>query len=229
MNGESPATVVSVNVGRPREVTWKGKTVTTGIFKAPIAGRVRLRRLNLDGDGQADLTVHGGADMADYAYPREHYAFWRDELPGLDLPWGAFGENLTTAGLGEDSVCIGDRYRIGSAEVRVTQPRVPCFKLGIRHGRDDIVKRFLWSGRSGFYLAVTREGEVRTDDRIERLEQGHPALSVAAVARLHRERPADAASRELMALAAECGMLAETWRADFRERLERAGRAGPGP
>src|SRR5262245_25306653 len=148
--------VVSVNVGLPREVEWKGRVVTTGIFKTPVAARVALRALNLEGDRQADLTVHGGADKAVYAYPSEHYPFWRRELPGLDLPCGAFGENLTTEGLDEAEVRIGDRFRVGTAEVRVTQPRIPCYKLGIRLGRDDIVERFLWSGRSGFYLAVLR-------------------------------------------------------------------------
>lgn len=124
---------VSVNVGRPREVVWKRKTVLTSIFKEPVAGRVPLRRLNLDGDRQSDLTVHGGTYKAVYAYQAEHYDFWRGELAGADLPWGSFGENLTVAGLpGEDEVGVGDRYRVGSALLAVTQPRLPCFKLGIR-------------------------------------------------------------------------------------------------
>ena len=214
-------TIVSVNVGRPRTVRWKRKEVTTGIFKTPVAGTVRVRRLNLDGDEQADLTVHGGEDKAVYAYPVEHYAFWRDELPGMELPCGAFGENLTTEGLDEVEVRVGDRYRVGTAEVLVTQPRVPCFKLGIRLGRDDVVACFLRSGRSGFYLAVTREGEVSVGATIERLEQGDPRLSVAALARLYRERPDDAASREVMALGVETGALAESWRYFFRRRLAR--------
>ncbi len=146
------ATLISVNVGLPRTVEWKGREVTTGIFKEPVAGRVKLRTLNLDGDGQADLSVHGGPDMAVYAYPAEHYRYWRKELPRMDLPWGMFGENFTTEGILEDSVNIGDRFRIGAAELMVTQIRVPCYKLGMKFGRDDMVKRFLASRRSGFYF-----------------------------------------------------------------------------
>ena len=144
--------VVSVNVGLPRDVLWKGRTVTTGIFKEPVAGRVQVRKFNLDGDKQADLSVHGGADKAVYLYPVEHYAYWRRELPDMELPWGMFGENLTTEGLLEDGVNIGDRFRVGSAEVVVTQPRMPCQKLAIRFGRSDIIKRFLASGRTGLYV-----------------------------------------------------------------------------
>ncbi len=142
--------VISVNLGLPREVQWKGKTVSTAIFKTPVSNRITLRSLNLDGDRQADLSVHGGQNKAVYAYPAEHYAYWQREFPDMALPWGMFGENLTTEGLGEDDVLIGDRFRIGSAEVAVTQPRMPCFKLGLRFDRDDIVKRFLASGRTGF-------------------------------------------------------------------------------
>jgi MOSC domain-containing protein YiiM len=152
--------VVSINVGLPREVEWHGKIVRTSIFKEPVAGRVRVERLNVEGDRQSDLTVHGGADKAVYAYPAEHYPFWREELPGVDFPWGAFGENFTTEGLIEDGVHIGDQLTAGSAQFVVTQPRMPCFKLGIRFGRPDMVKRFLRSGRTGFYLAVAREGDV---------------------------------------------------------------------
>src|SRR3989337_4582725 len=159
--------IVSVNVGLPREVIWKGKRVTTGILKEPITGRVMMRRLNLDGDRQADLSVHGGPSKAVYAYPIEHYEYWLKQLPGVDLPWGMFGENFTTEGLREDSVNIGDRFRIGSAEVMVTEPRLPCYKLAAKFGRDDIIKRFLHSGRTRFYFAVIREGEVGTGDGIE--------------------------------------------------------------
>src|SRR6266513_1674066 len=152
--------VLSVNVGLPREVTWRGKRVTTGIFKKPVNMPVMMRTLNLDGDQQADLTVHGGVSKAVYAYPSEHYNYWRTELPGTDLSWGMFGENFTTEGLLEDAVYIGDRFRIGETEVMVTEPRMPCYKLGIKFGRADIIKRFLASRRTGFYVAVTREGMV---------------------------------------------------------------------
>ena len=164
---EAPMRIVSVNVGRPRTVTWRGRSVTTAIFKDPVPGRVPVRQLNLKGDGQADLSVHGGTDKAVYVYSAEHYADWRRELADLELPWGMFGENLTVEGLREDDVCVGDRLRFGSAEGLVTQPCLPCYKLGVRFGRDDIVKRFLASGRTGFYLAVTREGDVGVGDPVE--------------------------------------------------------------
>src|SRR6266481_3896159 len=154
----------SVNVGLPRTVKWRGNSVTTGIFKEPIKGSVMLRALNLDGDRQADLSVHGGRSKAVYAYPSEHYEFWRNELPGMKLPYGMFGENFTTEGLLEVDVNIGDRFRIGGAEVVVTEPRLPCSKLTARFGRADVVKRFLSSRRSGFYFGVLREGVVQAGD-----------------------------------------------------------------
>ncbi len=212
------ASLVSVNVGLPREVPWNRKTILTSIFKAPVAGRVRVRSLNLDGDRQSDLEVHGGADKAVYAYPEEHYAFWRAELPGTDLPWGAFGENLTTSGLLENAVCIGDRFAIGSAEFRVTQPRMPCFKLSIRFGRADIVKRFLKSGRSGFYLAVTGEGEIAAGDAIEPIERDPAAISVADIVALY---VADTPDPDLLLRASRHAALPEGWRETFRERLEK--------
>jgi MOSC domain-containing protein YiiM len=175
--------LVSVSVGGPRDVEWEGKTIRTSIFKAPVAGRVRVTKLNVQGDEQSDLEVHGGANKAVYAYPSEHYAFWREQLPGVDLPWGAFGENLSTEGLLEEGVRTGDRFRIGSAEFAVTQPRMPCYKLALRFGRPDMVKRFLRSGRTGFYLAVLREGEIGAGDPIERLAQGEQGISIAEAVR----------------------------------------------
>jgi MOSC domain-containing protein YiiM len=171
--------LVSVNVGLPRAIAWRGKTIHTAIWKSAVAGAVRVARTNLEGDRQADPSVHGAPDMTVYAYPSEHYAFWRQELPGADLPWGAFGENFSTEGLLEDTVRIGDRLNIGSAQFAVTQPRTPCFKLGIRFGRQDMVKRFARSGRSGFYLTVLREGEVAAGDAIEHLmsSEGSPSVS----------------------------------------------------
>src|SRR6516165_10285264 len=161
--------LLSVNVGMPREVDWHGKVVRTSIFKSPVLGPVRVATLNLEGDKQSDLRVHGGVHKAVYVYPSEHYQFWRNEIPDLDLPWGVFGENFTTEGLLEEAVNIGDRFRVGSAEFVVTQPRMPCYKLGIRFGRPDIIKRFLHSGKSGFYFSVTLEGEVGAGDPIERI------------------------------------------------------------
>ena len=208
--------VVSVNAGLPREVEWRGKMVLTSIFKAPVEGRVQVARLNIAGDRQSDLSVHGGTDKAVYAYPSEHYSFWRGELPGIDFPWGAFGENLTTAGLAEDKVHIGDRFRAGSAEFIVTQPRMPCFKLGIRFGRPDMVKRFMHSGRTGFYFAVAREGEVGAGDTLERVAEGEGRISVADVVALHAS---DAANQDLLRRAARLPALPDSWREYFRDRL----------
>lgn len=144
--------LLSVNVGQPRTMRWKGILVTTGIFKEPVAGRVALRRHNLKGDTQADLSVHGGVTKAVYLYPAEHYDFWRRELPDMELPYGMFGENFTTQGIFENEMNIGDRLAIGTAIVRVTEPRLPCYKLALRFGRDDILKRFLASMRTGLYV-----------------------------------------------------------------------------
>jgi MOSC domain-containing protein YiiM len=208
--------LLSVNAGLPRQVEWRDKAVTTSIFKTPVAGRVRVTRLNIAGDRQSDLSVHGGADKAVYAYPSEHYEFWRNELPGTDLPWGAFGENLTTVGVLEESVHIGDRFRAGSAEFVVTQPRMPCFKLGIRFNRPDIVKRFLRSGRTGFYLAVLREGEIGAGDSLERVALDESQITVSDVVALYA---ADAANQDLLRRASESASLPQSWREYFRERL----------
>ncbi|HET9606569.1 MAG TPA: MOSC domain-containing protein [Nitrospira sp.] len=170
--------LLSIQVGHPRKVKWRRRTVTTGIYKDPVEGRIMLRRSNLEGDEQADLRVHGGWDKAVYVYPSEHYAFWRAELSGMDLPYGMFGENFTTEGLDESSVCIGDRFCIGGAVVEVTQPRVPCYKLGVRFGRPDMPQRFHASGRCGFYLAVLEDGDVGTGDVWKRIGRDPNAMSV---------------------------------------------------
>jgi len=176
--------IISLNVGGPRIVHQGDRDVLTGIFKAPVPGPVMLRRLNLDGDRQADLQAHGGRNKAVYAYASEHYDFWRGQLPEMDLPWAMFGENLTTEGLSEKHAYIGDEFRIGQvARVKVTQPRIPCYKLGIRFGRADIIKRFLASGRSGIYFSVLEEGLVSTGDSIERLHEDERRLSIADVNR----------------------------------------------
>ena len=178
------AKVLAVNVGLPREVVWRGKPVTTGIYKEPVEGAVRIRTLNLDGDRQADLRVHGGWDKAVYAYPSEFYELWSRERPELEFRPGTFGENLTTDGLPDGDVNVGDRFRIGTAELVVTQPRIPCFKLGIRMGRDAFVTEFLERGLLGFYLAVTREGAVAAGDPIVELQRDPRAFPVTEVARL---------------------------------------------
>ena len=159
--------LISVNVGKPRMVDYDGRRISTAIFKAPIEGKVKVGELNLEGDKQADLRVHGGARKAVYVYPAEHYEYWREQLPDLELKWGAFGENLTTEGILETAVRSGDRLVIGTAQFAVTNPRYPCFKLGIRFGRTDIIRRFAKSGRSGFYLSVMHVGEIEAGDDIQ--------------------------------------------------------------
>jgi MOSC domain-containing protein YiiM len=209
--------LLSVNVGLPREVEWNRRAIRTSIFKAPVSGRLQVRKLNLDGDEQSDLTVHGGVDKAVYVYPSEHYTFWRNELPHADLDWGVFGENFTTQGaLDDKAVRIGDRFRIGSAAFVVTQPRMPCFKLGIRFGRVDIIKRFLHSGRNGFYFAVAEEGEVAAGDSIELLRRDENGVTVADIVELYT---ADAAKQDLLQRVSELAALPENWRAYFRKRL----------
>ena len=210
--------VLSLNVGLPREVTWQGKRVTTGIFKEPIQGRVMMRTLNLDGDQQADLTVHGGVSKAVYAYPSENYNYWRSELPGMDLSWGMFGENFTTEGFLEDAVYIGDRFRIGETEVMVTEPRMPCYKLGIKFGRADIIKRFLASRRTGFYFAVMREGMVGAGDDVELIEREQQEISVADVTRLYAFDKDDVKS---LRRAIQVEALPESWKGYFQHRLEK--------
>jgi MOSC domain-containing protein YiiM len=205
--------IVSVNVGLPRRVTWRDKVVATGIFKSPVEGRIMMRRLNLDGDAQADLTVHGGPSKAVYAYPSEHYAFWREELLGVDLPWGTFGENLTTQGLLEAGLNIGDRLQIGSAEVVVTEPRMPCYKLGLKFGRDDIVKKFLASRRSGFYFAVLKEGEVAAGDAIKRVSRDPHGVTVADITGLYASKNRNL---ELLHRALNVEALPEGWRTHFQ-------------
>jgi MOSC domain-containing protein YiiM len=193
--------------------------VTTAIFKEPVSGRVPVWRLNLEGDGQADLSVHGGTDKAVYIYSAEHYADWHRDLPGLELPWGTFGENLTTEGLREDDVHVGDRLRVGSAEFVVTQPRLPCYKLGVRFGRDDIVKRFLASGRTGFYVAVTREGDVGKGDPVEVLVPDPQGITVGDVTRLYVRDKRDVAK---LRRAIQVSALPEGWRSQFRDQLAKA-------
>lgn len=180
----SNARLISVNVGNLREIIWKGRIINTGIYKEATPGRVAVQRLNLNGDKQADLSVHGGPDKAIYVYPSEHYPYWQSEYPGMDFPWGMFGENLTTEGVLEDDVSIGDQFSIGSVEVIVTQPRLPCYKLGIRFGRDDIIKRFMDAHRPGFYLRVLQEGEVGVGDTMEMIRRDGGEVSVTDIFRL---------------------------------------------
>jgi MOSC domain-containing protein YiiM len=204
-----------VNVGSPREIEWRGRIVRTSIHKSPVAGAVRVGRLNLAGDQQSDLSVHGGVHKAVYAYPSVHYAWWRLELDTPDLAWGAFGENLTVSGLTETSVRIGDRLQVGSAELQVTQPRLPCYKLGIRFARPDMEARFLRSGRTGFYLSVVREGELEAGAPVALLERADDSMTVAEIAALYADRPDPRQVRR----AGELAALPQGVRDHFRRRL----------
>lgn len=208
--------LIAVCVGLPRQVDWKGKQVTTGIFKQSVAGRVPMRSLNLEGDRQADLTVHGGVDKAIYAYPREHYDYWRGELPNEALPWGAFGENLTVEGLLETTVNIGDRFRIGSAEVMVTQPRFPCFKLNLKFGREDMVKRFLNSRLSGIYFSVVQEGEVGAGDAIEQVSRDENNITAADIVKIYVREADDDLTRRALQVPA----LAADLRSHFQQQIK---------
>jgi len=220
--------LLSVNTGLPREVPWHGTGITTAIFKEPVKGRVILRTLNLEGDRQADLTVHGGRDKAVYCYSLAHYEYWRKELPGHDLPIGSFGENFTidgiaeiaaTGGLAEDAIHLGDQFSVGTAEVVVTQPRLPCYKLGIRFGSDDMVRRFMVSGRPGFYLAVTREGEVGAGDEIKAIGREANAVPVSEIARLYAAKSYGKADVASVRRALRVAAFPESWKAYFRKRL----------
>jgi MOSC domain-containing protein YiiM len=206
--------LLSVNVSLPREVDYHGERVRTGIFKEPVQGRVQLHRLNLEGDGQADLRVHGGADMAVYVYTVEHYDYWKEVL-GREFPYGQFGENFTVEGMPDDAVHIGDVFRVGDALVEVTQPRVPCFKLALKMGP----RMFLASGRLGFYLRVLEEGGVEAGDIIERVRTGAEKMTVQEIAYLlyFDHGNTDAAHRALRIPA-----LSATWRESFEDLANRS-------
>jgi MOSC domain-containing protein YiiM len=212
--------LISVNCGLPREVDWHRQRVTTSIYKEPVEGRLALRSLNLDGDRQSDLTVHGGEYKAVYCYSISHYEYWKAELPGRALPIGVFGENFTIEGL-DESVHIGDRFAIGSAEVVVTQPRLPCYKLGIRFEMDDMVKRFLVSGRTGFYLAVRREGEVAAHDQITLIGREPESIPVAEITRLYLAKEYDAQDLRIVDRARGLTALPDSWKQWLYERAHR--------
>jgi len=210
--------IVSINVGRPRLIHWKGVTINTGIFKEPVQGPVMLRKTNFDGDRQADLSVHGGPNKAAYGYPLEHYSLWNDELPENDLPLGAFGENLTIEGLLEKNLSVGDTLRAGAAILKVRTPRLPCFKLAAKFNRDDMIERFLRSGRCGYYFSVEQEGEISSGDEIEFLDRAPGSLSVFEINRLYAfASPGDLS---LLRRAAQVEALPESWRERFQGRAD---------
>jgi len=211
--------LISLNTSLPRRVEWHGSLVSTGIYKQPVQGRVTLRRLNLDGDQQADLTVHGGPFKAIYAYPVEHYEYWRKQLPGKELPPGMFGENLTTEGLLEDAVCLGDRFAVGSAEIVVTQPRIPCYKLGIKFESDGMVKRFFDSRKTGFYFSVSQKGEVGAGDEISLVARDPIGFPVAEIFRLYAVKTWGDSDIAAIQRALQVNALPESWKEWFRERL----------
>jgi MOSC domain-containing protein YiiM len=210
--------LISLNVAQPRLVLNHGEPVSTGIFKEPVTGRVTLRTLILEGDRQADLSVHGGPTKAVYGYPSEHYEFWKSELPEMHLPWGMFGENFTTEGLFESELNIGDKLRIGAATIMVTEPRMPCYKLGLKFGRTDIIKWFLQSERSGFYFAVLHEGDVGAEDEFELIERDGHGVTVRDIVRLYvREKE----NKSLLQRAIQVEALPEKWRSHFQTQLEK--------
>lgn len=215
--------LTSLNVGLPRLLVYKGRTINSGILKVPVSGRVALHALNLDGDRQADLSVHGGPYKAVYAYPSEHYDFWRGELPGIDLPWGAFGENFTTEGLAEADLHVGDVLKIGSGLLMVRQPRMPCYKLAAKFQRDDMIDHFLDSGRSGFYFSVEQEGEVGSGDAIEFISRDSDGVKISEMNRLFAH---DRYNRELLLKAIATAALPESWREYFLPRLEASVQSG---
>ena len=214
--------LLSLSVARPRLTVYQGRTINTGIFKLPVSGPIELRALNLDGDRQADLSVHGGPFKAVYGYPSEHYPLWREELPSTELPWGMFGENFTTEGLAEDDLHVGDRLQIGSAILVVRQPRMPCYKLAAKFQRDDIIRLFLKNGRSGFYFSVEQEGVVQAGDSFEILSRQSDAISIAEMNRLF---VAEKYNRPLLEKAIATPALPEDWRDYLAERLPGANSA----
>lgn len=210
--------IISINVGLPRGVPWQGKIITTAIFKTPIQGIIRLRCINLDGDQQADLSVHGGTHKAVYAYPSEHYEYWKNQLPDKNFTWGNFGENFTTIGVFEDEINIGDTFRVGTAEVKATQPRMPCFKLGIRFDRPDMVKRFLASKRTGIYFSVVKEGEVRAGDSIELISRDPNEIRITEITRLFAFEKDDIDGiRRIL----QSEIVTENWREYFHDQLNK--------
>jgi MOSC domain-containing protein YiiM len=211
--------VLSVNVGLPRKIQYNGQIINTAIFKDPVKGPIMLRKLNLDGDRQADLTVHGGIDKAVYSYPVEHYDYWRKQFPDTDLKWGMFGENFTTEGLLEEAVNVGDQFQIGSAKLVATQPRMPCYKLGVRFGRMDVIRRFMTSGRPGIYFKILKEGEVKTGDKIKNIKRDKNNVTVKDIVSLYISKN-HIDIIEMMRRAIKIRDLPEGWRYEFEQKIE---------
>ena len=209
--------LLSVNIAQPRPIVFQGRQVMTAIFKQPIEGRRAVHSLGVEGDAQADLNAHGGKDKAVYGYPQEHYGYWQDQLGAEPFPYGQFGENFTVSGLLEDDLQIGDILEIGSTTLQVSQPRVPCFKLGVRMGDQSFLKTFLHSLRVGFYLRVLSEGHVEAGDPIKHTRSSTPSITVRDLFHL---RHLDRSDRQLAQQAAELPALTESWREAFRDQAQ---------
>ena len=210
------ARLVSVNVGMPTDVAWRGKTVHTGVYKSPVTGPVMVRRLNIDGDGQGDLGGHGGEQRAVMVYQTESYDYWSRFLRRDDLQPGNFGENFTITGLGDDEVCVGDRYAIGEAEFEVTQPRVTCFRVGMRLGEPDMPNLLVAHHRPGFYFRVITEGRVQAGDAIVRTRRGRHELTVADIDALLYLPDRDS---DLLRKAVDVPALSPGWQQSFNDLL----------
>ncbi|MEO1050982.1 MAG: MOSC domain-containing protein [Bacteroidota bacterium] len=208
----------SIFVGKPRQVENQGKMVTTGIFKEKITGPVGVTKLNVEGDQQADLKVHGGVEKAVYAYPSEHYQFWKEKRPNLAFGPGRFGENLSITGLSEKDVCIGDTYKIGSVVFMVKSPRMPCFKLGIKMNDPRFVKDFMDANLTGFYFCVLEEGEIEAGNRIEKIDEDGHGLTVDETARLYA---LDKDNNALLRKAASSPSLPTDWVEFYQKRLDK--------
>src|SRR6267378_4449750 len=211
--------LLSVNVGLPRDVTWQGKTVHTGIWKAPVEGPRMVRQLNIDGDGQGDLNGHGGERRAVFVYQMDSYRYWQSHLGRNDFVYGQFGENFTVDGLSDAEVCIGDRYRIGGALFEVTQPRVTCYRVGIRMNEPRMAALLVSHGRPGFYFRVLEEGEVQAGDEIVKVLEGPQGMSVVEINGL-LYLPGH--PREKLEWALRIPALSAGWRASFQALIERA-------
>ena len=210
--------ILSVNVGLPRQVISEGKSVTTAIYKSAVQRRVKVGKLNLEGDGQADLSVHGGINKAVYAYPSEHYEYWRRTFPGMEMPRGMFGENLTLKGLLEDDAHIGDRFRMGTAVLMVTQPRLPCYKLAIKFSREDMPELFLASRRTGFYFSVVEEGELGGSDAVEPVHRDPNQISIGGLLRLYYDH--EKQDVPLLERALQVESLTSGWRKRLLKKLD---------
>ncbi|OLS16737.1 MAG: hypothetical protein HeimC3_51570 [Candidatus Heimdallarchaeota archaeon LC_3] len=210
--------IISINVGLPRKVMWQDNEVETAIFKEPIKGKIKINKLNLEGDQQADLSVHGGINKAVYAYSAEYYMFWKNELPNTKFPYGAFGENLTTLGLNENNVNIGDIFQIGTAKLMAVQPRLPCYKLGVRFQRLDMIKRFLESKRAGIYFKVIEEGETAHLDEIKLIKEDENAVKISEITRLFAF---DKNDLESLIKIVKVEALPESWKTYFQHRIDK--------